>query len=483
MTPRSESCNASQPEHTETTTDLPVVSQLEFGNPRTCLVQESPDQPTFVHCDSTEAFGDDAVDPAQVNRELNLNLGQNFISPENATLLWILRFLNSILISWWERYAFRAWNKIPVAWRRAICRIAWKLYLPLHKALLGRSTGIHRDASLEYHAMTTVMWWGRFFPVTVERMRFSLSQLNIWCREPLLAPHVTTIDDDSTLDPKIIPERQKDFGTVKGLFLHRQSPEEPTEWTILWVYGGAFLSGDTAGNATKADMVSRQTGMDVFLCEYRLVPEYQADDIHWDVSLAHQWLCQHKEKQGGNPQKILLLGISSGAAACVRLCQYIAEKQRGETLVPSYMSVAVTTHMPAGAVLLGPFVDFTEPKGSFVHYPKHDLIVNPRVVETGVPYLDSHLPDRKAYSPCYRNCRGLPPLCVVVSEHEAVYDMTVALVNRARADGVPVTVGCWKFMCHIFSFLDAFIPEGKQSMDFACAWMRWKRDTDPKRLK
>eukprot|EP00566_Odontella_aurita_P024767 CAMPEP_0113578006 /NCGR_PEP_ID=MMETSP0015_2-20120614/29219_1 /TAXON_ID=2838 /ORGANISM="Odontella" /LENGTH=97 /DNA_ID=CAMNT_0000481719 /DNA_START=81 /DNA_END=371 /DNA_ORIENTATION=+ /assembly_acc=CAM_ASM_000160 len=58
--------------------------------------------------------------------------------------------------------------------------VAWKVYYPVHKYLLGRRTGIHPDASHEYHALTTIMWWGNLFPVTVRRMRFSLSQLSVW---------------------------------------------------------------------------------------------------------------------------------------------------------------------------------------------------------------------------------------------------------------------------------------------------------------
>ena len=67
---------------------------------------------------------------------------------------------------------------------------------------------------------------------------------------------------------------------------------------------------------------------------------------------------------------------------------------------------------------------------------------------------------------------GLPPLCVVVSEHEAVYDMAMALVNRARAQGVAVTVGVWKYMCHVFTLLPSMLPEGDQSLQFACDWIR-----------
>lgn len=451
----------------------------------------------FVKCERSGPFVDPPIpngssgsfpssglsEAEEVNRHLNLNLGQSLFSPDDPLLLWLNRFWNSLLIAWWEKYGFRLWKVLPLGLRRRFCQTLWKIYFPIHKFLLGRRTGIHPDASYEYHALTTVLWWGRLFPNTLERIRFSLSQLNLWSRDVgshnarTLQSRIKVIEEPlESVDPLLIPHHpQMDHFTIRGHFLFRNGPEKPTEWTIFWLYGGAFLGGDVPGNQGKADWISQHTDMDVFLCNYRLVPEFDLDDILWDICAGYKWLVQRR-----NPSKILVFGISSGAGAAVRLLQYIAEHDRGEQLVPSYFSTLFSssstppmTIMPAGAVLVGPFVDFTEPKGSLVHYPKHDLIVNQRVTEVGFPFLQSHNPGGEECSPLHRSCRGLPPLCVVVSEHEAVYDMAVTLINRARSEGVSVTVGCWKYMCHVFPLLDLFIPEGRQAIDFMCQWMRY----------
>ena len=56
----------------------------------------------------------------------------------------------------------------------------------------------------------------------------------------------------------------------------------------------------------------------------------------------------------------------------MRLLQSIAERVReGMDGVDPRMGI-----MPSGAVLMSPFVDYTEPKGSFVEYAAHDLVVN-----------------------------------------------------------------------------------------------------------
>ncbi|GAX13446.1 hypothetical protein FisN_34Lh052 [Fistulifera solaris] len=414
---------------------------------------------SFECCTSTLPYPKRPLE--DINRGLNLNLGQNIISPNNQTLLWVIHFLDRLLVRWWEPYFQRLWKSIPLRLRQKLTFAAWNVYFPLHKRFLGRKTGIHPDASLEYHAMTTLAWWGRMIPVTIERMRFSLSQLSVWSKHPVLS-RVEVIDEHIACH---VPPDQ--HGHVRGLYVH--VADEPTEYTLLWIYGGAFLAGDMEGNLGPAERVGRETGMDVLLVHHRLVPEVQMKDMLWDVALGYHWLTLQRKSM-----KVLVLGISSGAGLATRLCQSVAETVHGRSTLPDYLSsILQGTPVPAGAVLLGPFADYTTPRGSLLTNATHDLIVNPRVLESGLPYLETHMGgSRRDHSPIYRSFAGCPPLCVVTSEHEAVYDHAIDLVNAARSYGVPVTLGVWKYMCHVFTFLSSFVPEGEESMQFFIEWLK-----------
>jgi monoterpene epsilon-lactone hydrolase len=425
----------------------------------------------YVQCESKEAFVNPTTPPGttpeDVNKQLNLDLGQTFITRKNKRMLLIIKFLDTFLFQWWEPLFFKVWAKTPLSFRRALTFGSWKIYFPLHKLLLGRKTGIHPAQSEESHALTTVLWWIRFIPVTPRRIRFALGQLHACTAHTVQAHRVQHIQEQITIPA---PPQQKDHCSVGGLYLHLHRGDTATEKTIFWVYGGAYLAGDTLGNSATADWVGQNCQMDVFIPEFRLAPEADFDDVLWDVCLAYRWLSSKVD-----PSNILLLGISSGAATCVRLMQLIAEQQRGEEMLPSYITCLVeNAKMPKGAALLAPSVDGTEPKGSFLHYIRHDLIVNESVMECGLSYMDAFIPSgrKRDYSPVYRSMQGLPPLCVAVSEHEAVYDMTIELVNRARSQGVPVTLGVWKYMFHVFFLLMAFVPEGRLSMEFVCEWLK-----------
>ena len=200
--------------------------------------------------------------------------------------------------------------------------------------------------------------------------------------------------------------------------------------------------------------------------------------------------------------------ISSGAAIATRLLQLIAKSKR--TTNPDELDIPrdgnlykVVQRLPqynkvpvAGAVLLAPYVDYTqlhphERKGSFKHYSAHDLIVNQAVQEYGLPYLEAFVPSlqytetnaqaRYRQSPIHQSFDGLTtPLFVVVSEHEAVYDQTCQLVNNARQanPSLDVTIGVWKYMCHVFTFFWGFIPEGRDSMALACQWLNEQQEDE-----
>jgi acetyl esterase/lipase len=494
-----------------------VVTNGHHSTTKTRIVRR-PGEPVYVRCDSSEEF----VNPiptlginnttdqqdhrtttactgttttttaADVNETLNLNLGQTIFVPENQTLIRILHFLNDFLFAWWERYLFRFWNWIPVHVRRRITYVAWNtIYYPLHKRILGRKTAIHPDASPEYHALTTILWIGRLFPVTVQRMRFSLAQLTASHAHPVRAILEEWGDDTNNNNKKNhdvlegikVPEVQKEHCRVRGIFMHHpdhyqnDGSTEKDYYTLFWLYGGAFLAGDAPGNLGPADAIAGPAGLDAFLPTYRLAPEANIHDVLWDVCLAYRYLVHWKIRHGQDPSRIILCGCSSGAALCARLMQFLAELERNEPVLPEYVAPLLRNlPMPKAAVLMSPYVDYSRHKprdGSFFQYARHDLIVNQPVLRAGLPYLDSHMcGNRDAHGPLHRSLVGLPPLCVLVSEHETVYDETCAFVNKARRSGVPVTVGMWKYMCHVWSFFGGFVPEGKQSMEFIVEWIK-----------
>lgn len=479
------------------------------------VVKHTPDGAPFVICRSSKPFvnpttdSDDndsnnnthsSSDPEQVNQQLNLDLGltgiaRRLFTRENKVLLWLIRTVENVFfLHWWERFFLDAWSHlVPIAIKRTIIQYAWKYWFAWHKWAFGKSTGLHPSQSLEYHAMTTLLYGSNFLSWTPQRIRFALRELYSTApNDPPSPDRIRVIEH--TMDTISMPVAQAKYKTVNGWYIHRHEKKSPTAASsrgiIFWIYGGAYLGGDVRGNASTADYVGEQTEMDVFLPSFRLAPEANLFDVLWDICLAYYWLLLSAEQEQTPPTKIFVLGISSGAALATRLLQLIAHFQRGEELhVPAYFEPLLRrlTKMPDGGILLAPYVDYEqlhehERKGSFLHYAQHDLVVNRAVQEYGLPYLEDFMPGlqkgednltaRRRQSPINRSLKGLPPLFVLASEHEAVFDMTMTLANRARSEGVSVTLLVMKYLCHVFTMMHGFVPEGEIAMNVMVDWIK-----------
>jgi len=386
-----------------------------------------------------------------------------------------------LFVLWYIEYFFVAWNMVPLPTRRWIAFTAWKLYLPVHKLILGRSTGIHRDASLEYHALTTFMYWGRYFPVSVPMMRFALHNLDMATDNK-----ETSKVEEIAIDMKI--SGKNDYGQpemVTGSYIHSGGFDDYDEKKVIfWIYGGAFLAGDVEGNMSPAEQTGKACGVDVFIPSYRLLPESEYDDMLWDIFLSYRYLVETRRVK---PSNIVVLGISSGAGLASQLLQAISERKRTGKIVhypaaPYLAEILKPDDMPKAGILICPFVDYTTVTGTWEHYQKHDLVVNQAVMEEGIPYLEVKLgkdmANRRRYSPVYSDFSGLPDLCVVTSEHETVHGQTVEFINRARERNVKVTVAIFQYMCHVFCFLGGFCPEGKHCMNFIYDFIKEKLDDD-----
>eukprot|EP00593_Proboscia_inermis_P011954 CAMPEP_0171299154 /NCGR_PEP_ID=MMETSP0816-20121228/7942_1 /TAXON_ID=420281 /ORGANISM="Proboscia inermis, Strain CCAP1064/1" /LENGTH=310 /DNA_ID=CAMNT_0011774705 /DNA_START=418 /DNA_END=1347 /DNA_ORIENTATION=- len=308
-------------------------------------------------------------------------------------------------------------------------------------------------------------YWSRYMPMTLGLMRFSLNQLQVY-HPPSNGIEVTKVFHETT-------------GVFLGVFLRIKNNDK--DWrkrggprrVIFWIYGGAYLSGDIEGNLGIAEKYARECNCDVFMAQHRLLPEHDLEDAINDIYDAYHHIVTICLV---SPLCIQLLGISSGGGLAVLLMQRLAKEghyaqKNGMQVIES--EEVKLNKMPLGAVLMNPFVDYTEPVGSMKEYQHHDLIVNNSVYEEGIPYLAIKLgcdENRRNSSPVYGNFDGLPPMCIVISEHECCYDQNVLLVNRAREAGVECTFCVWKYMCHVFAILSPFIPEGKMAQDYMCEW-------------
>ncbi len=84
---------------------------------------------------------------------------------------------------------------------------------------------------------------------------------------------------------------------------------------VVFVHGGAFVRGDKQSSSEMYDNLLYWFAKQGFVgvnVEYRLAPESTFPGGADDVALAMAWLNQYVAEQGGNPEKLFLVGHSAG---------------------------------------------------------------------------------------------------------------------------------------------------------------------------
>jgi monoterpene epsilon-lactone hydrolase len=86
------------------------------------------------------------------------------------------------------------------------------------------------------------------------------------------------------------------------------------------------------------------------------------------------------------------------------------------------------------------------------------------VAREGGVYLGGLEPGTPLAAPMYADLHGLPPLLIHVGDHEILRDDAVRLAERARADGVEITLEVWPEMIHVWHYFAGLVPESTRAL-------------------
>jgi len=130
---------------------------------------------------------------------------------------------------------------------------------------------------------------------------------------------------------------------------------------VMYFHGGGFVRGDREGSRNVAEYFA-SLGLVGINATYRLAPEAKFPSGAQDVGAAVAWVKENIGEYGGNPNQIIVLGKSAGAA---HVATYAF---RPDVLAPG-------TPAPAGVVLIsGTYgTDTTNPSDGRVAYFGEDL--------------------------------------------------------------------------------------------------------------
>jgi acetyl esterase/lipase len=220
-----------------------------------------------------------------------------------------------------------------------------------------------------------------------------------------------------------------------------------TERVILYLHGGAYHAGSIKSHRFLAANIANAAKARALIIDYRLAPEAPFPAAVEDAQAAYLWLLANDVAPGN----IVVAGDSAGGG--LALAMLVALRDSGEPL-------------PAAVVCLSPWVDLAGTGEYCARRVKADLIVDPTMgLKSAEMYLRDADPRAPLASPVYANLGGLPAMLVQVAADELLLSDSVRLAERARADGVKVTLEIWEGMQHVWQLVASFLPEGQQAVD------------------
>ena len=237
-------------------------------------------------------------------------------------------------------------------------------------------------------------------------------------------------------------------------YQHVSADGMPAEWietpgadrgVILYLHGGAYALGRIATYREFVARLARATRMRGLAIDYRLAPEHPFPAALEDATAAYGWLLT----QGHDPAQIIIGGDSAGGGLV--LAALVALRDAGKPL-------------PAGAVCISPWTDLALSGASVRSKARVDPMLDPDKLEMYASYYaGAHELTTPLVSPLYADLKGLPSLLIQVGTDEILLDDATRCAERAREDGVDVTLEIWDGMFHVFQVI-SFLPETKRAV-------------------
>jgi acetyl esterase/lipase len=221
---------------------------------------------------------------------------------------------------------------------------------------------------------------------------------------------------------------------------------ESPRCAILHLHGGAFVMGSPASYRNRAMRLSYRCHAEVFVPDYRLAPEHPYPAALDDALIAWQYT-----KALRRDAPIFITGDSSGGGLGLSLLLQL--RQLGAS-------------MPNGAILLSPWTDLTISGASVERNRYRDLWLSRKHLECWARYYVAKADPRTPFlSPAYADLSGLPPLLVLVGEHEVLLDDAVRIGEAATRARIPTRVLVGKGMQHNWPLTLPWLCESRSAWD------------------
>jgi monoterpene epsilon-lactone hydrolase len=273
-------------------------------------------------------------------------------------------------------------------------------------------------------------------------------------------PDVTTEQSRAKMDQidRLPRPRQVDYvdTTVGGIPAIVATPTAtPPVRHLLYIHGGAYVTGSPRSHIAMAAALAKRASATATVIDYRLAPEHKFPAAIDDCVAAYRALLDDVA-----PEMITIAGDSAGG---------------GATLATACRLRDAADPLPGALYVMSPWTDLSGTGESVTTRQSVDpMLDGTRLVDAAREYTGDTPLDDPGVSPLFADLSGLPPMLIQTGMDEILLSDSIRLAERARDAGVDVTLDLADDMWHVYQAFARFMPEAKEALVRAAAFMRAK---------
>jgi epsilon-lactone hydrolase len=315
---------------------------------------------------------------------------------------------------------------------------------------------------------------GRPLRVPPAVIRLGVRQLGRHCLDAALPWAVQRTRLDQLTGPALLPSgttvAEQTIGGVRAEVVSAPATAAPVPDpapgltpglpTVVHFHGGGYCVGSARTARSWAAHLSAQTGCRVVLPEYRLAPEHPHPAALHDAravmkALSGQALPGQALPGQAQPGPVVVSGDSAGGGLALALL--LALRDEGQEL-------------PAGCILLSPWLDLGRDRHAVPGLVRRDVLLNPRWLDACArAYAAPSMWAEHSVSPLRAAHSGLPPLLIQAATDELLAPDAELLAASASTAGVDVTYTRWPRLWHDFALQPGLLA----AADSALAQAAW----------